>query len=82
MHPLVYGDYPRSMKVTAGSRLPAFTSSESKQVKGSFDFIGLNYYNTMFVKDEPSSLEMEQRDTIADMAIELICTSSFKMNPE
>ncbi|TYG67466.1 hypothetical protein ES288_D05G078500v1 [Gossypium darwinii] len=72
MHPLVYGDYPRSMKENAGSRLPAFTSSESKQVKGSFDFIGLNFYNTMSVKDQPSSLEMEHRDPAADMAIELI----------
>ncbi|KAL1168345.1 hypothetical protein V6Z11_A05G076600 [Gossypium hirsutum] len=72
MHPLVYGDYPRSMKENAGSRLPAFTSSESKQVKGSFDFIGLNFYNAMSVKDQPSSLEMEHRDPAADMAIELI----------
>ncbi|PPR94893.1 hypothetical protein GOBAR_AA25764 [Gossypium barbadense] len=65
-------DYPRSMKENAGSRLPAFTSSESKQVKGSFDFIGLNFYNAMSVKDQPSSLEMEHRDPAADMAIELI----------
>ncbi|KAK6235412.1 hypothetical protein SCA6_010749 [Theobroma cacao] len=41
-------------------------------VKGSFDFIGLNYYLTMYVKDQPSSLEMEQRDVVADMAIELM----------
>ncbi|WRX33948.1 Glycoside hydrolase family 1 - like 10 [Theobroma cacao] len=72
MHPLVYGDYPSLMKKTAGSRMPAFTNIESNQVKGSFDFIGLNYYLTMYVKDQPSSLEMEQRDVVADMAIELM----------
>ncbi|XVF47165.1 hypothetical protein PTKIN_Ptkin03bG0087600 [Pterospermum kingtungense] len=72
MHPLVYGEYPSSMKEIAGSRMPSFTNSESKQVKGSFEFIGLNFYNTMCVKDQPSSLEMEGRDVTADMALKLI----------
>ncbi|KAK6247590.1 hypothetical protein QUC31_019155 [Theobroma cacao] len=81
MHPLVYGDYPSLMKKTAGSRMPAFTNIESNQVKGSFDFIGLNYYLTMYVKDQPSSLEMEQRDVVADMAIELMRKSSCLLKP-
>ncbi|KAK6272519.1 hypothetical protein POUND7_009602 [Theobroma cacao] len=72
MHPLVYGDYPSSMKKVAGSRMPPFSNYESKQVKGSFDFIGLNFYLTMYVKDNPSSLEMEHRDVLADMALELL----------
>ncbi|XVF04938.1 hypothetical protein REPUB_Repub05bG0127700 [Reevesia pubescens] len=72
INPLLYGDYPRSMRETAGSRMPAFTNSESEQVKGSLDFIGLNFYLTMSVKDQPSSLEIEHRDFTADMALELI----------
>ncbi|XVF47162.1 hypothetical protein PTKIN_Ptkin03bG0087400 [Pterospermum kingtungense] len=72
MHPLVYGDYPSSMKKNAGSRLPAFTGLQSKQVKGSFDFIGLNFYFTMSVKDQPSSLEREDRDVTTDRGLELI----------
>ncbi|XP_022731532.1 beta-glucosidase 11-like [Durio zibethinus] len=76
MHPLVYGDYPGSMKEIAGSRMPAFTNFESKQVKDSFDFIGLNFYFTMCVKDQPSSLQIEHRDVMADMALELMRMSS------
>ncbi|XWS71302.1 hypothetical protein CRYUN_Cryun03dG0126700 [Craigia yunnanensis] len=72
MHPLVYGDYPSSMKKTSGSRMPAFTNFESKQVRGSFDFIGLNFYQAMYVKYQPSSLEMDGRDVTGDMALELM----------
>ena len=79
MHPLVYGDYPSSMKEISGSRMPAFTNFESKQVKGSFDFIGLNFYQAMYVKYQPSSLEMDGRGVTGDMALELMRMSSCIM---
>lgn len=41
---MVYGDYPRSMRAIAGDRLPRFTVEQSESLKGSFDFLGLNYY--------------------------------------
>ena len=69
--PLVYGDYPDVMKKIAGSRLPAFTNLESNQVKDSFDFLGLNYYFGLYIKDNSSQLSMEVRDFFADMAIEV-----------
>ncbi|KAK9281307.1 hypothetical protein L1049_004205 [Liquidambar formosana] len=72
MEPLLFGDYPNIMKKNAGSRIPAFTSDESKMVKGSFDFLGLNHYNTLNIKDNPSSLKMDHRDLAGDMAAELI----------
>ena len=68
---MVYGDYPDVMKKYLGSRLPAFTNFESNLVKGSFDFLGLNYYNMLYIKDDSSKLNMEVRDFDADMAIEL-----------
>ncbi|KAM5575291.1 beta-glucosidase 11 [Rosa sericea] len=68
INPLVFGDYPDSMKKNVGSRLPAFTSLESRSVKGSFDFLGLNYYYTDYIKDHSSSLKMENRDFNADVA--------------
>jgi len=68
---LVYGDYPDVMKKYLGSRLPAFTNFESNLVKGSFDFLGLNYYAMLYIKDDSSKLNMEVRDFNADMAIEL-----------
>ncbi|KAH7439487.1 hypothetical protein KP509_04G064200 [Ceratopteris richardii] len=54
LRPLVFGDYPGSMKRLVGNRLPTFhkgsTNRQQASVKGSFDFIGLNHYTTTFVK--------------------------------
>ena len=68
---MVYGDYPDVMKKNVGSRLPTFTNLESNLVKGSFDFLGLNYYAMLYIKDDSSKLNMEVRDFDADMAIDL-----------
>ncbi|KAL3531461.1 hypothetical protein ACH5RR_010783 [Cinchona calisaya] len=67
LHPLVFGDYPDIIKKNAGTRIPVLTPHESKLVKGSFDFIGLNHYATFYIKDDTSSLKMEIRDINADM---------------
>ncbi|XP_018686935.2 beta-glucosidase 12 isoform X1 [Musa acuminata AAA Group] len=48
MDPLTQGDYPFTMRAIVGNRLPKFTAKQSKMVRGSFDFIGLNYYTTYF----------------------------------
>ncbi|KAJ0842917.1 putative beta-glucosidase [Helianthus annuus] len=72
LNPLVYGDYPEIMKKNAGSRIPNFTKQESERIKGSFDFVGVNHYDTISIKNNPSSLEMETRDMYADMAATLI----------
>ncbi|KAM4086500.1 hypothetical protein ACJW30_10G106600 [Castanea mollissima] len=72
LDPLVFGDYPNIMKQNVGARMPAFTDHESKQVKGSFDFIGIVHYNNMYVKDKSNSLKMVYRDFLMDAAIELI----------
>ncbi|GAB2289611.1 Belongs to the glycosyl hydrolase 1 [Dionaea muscipula] len=69
MHPLTFGDYPEIIKRNAGKRLPTFTEDESKLVKGSIDFIGINHYSTLFIKDNPSSLKMELRDYLTDIAV-------------
>ncbi|TQD71475.1 hypothetical protein C1H46_042987 [Malus baccata] len=48
MEPLVYGDYPKIMRLLAKRRIPTFTVEEKKLMKGSFDFIGVNYYTARF----------------------------------
>lgn len=48
LNPLTYGDYPRIMRTAVGNRLPKFTAEESKLVKGSYDYLGLNYYTANF----------------------------------
>ncbi|KAL0346467.1 UNVERIFIED_CONTAM: Beta-glucosidase 12 [Sesamum calycinum] len=44
MNPLVYGEYPKIMQFLVGNRLPNFTKEQAAMVKGSFDYVGLNYY--------------------------------------
>lgn len=48
MDPIVNGDYPSSMRSLVGNRLPEFSEEESSMLKGSFDFIGLNYYTSNY----------------------------------
>ncbi|KAM7528872.1 hypothetical protein LguiB_032282 [Lonicera macranthoides] len=37
------------MEKLVGKRLPKFTKKESRELKGSFDFIGINYYTAYYV---------------------------------
>ncbi|KAM7508714.1 hypothetical protein LguiA_019167 [Lonicera macranthoides] len=55
MEPLTTGDYPESMKKLVGSRLPKFSVEQSEKLKGSYDFLGLNYYTATYVTDGPKS---------------------------
>ncbi|XP_074039722.1 myrosinase 1 isoform X2 [Leptinotarsa decemlineata] len=58
--PIVFGDYPEMMieridrysreQGFPESRLPKFTEEEKRQLKGSFDFIGINNYVTIRVE--------------------------------
>lgn len=63
------------MKENAGQRLPDFTKAEAEQVKGSFDFIGLNHYTSAYVKDSCNGPMPGLRDYNADMFATV--TSSF-----
>lgn len=49
--PLIYGDYPAEMRHYLGSALPRFSDRDRKLIKGSLDFIGLNHYSALYVKD-------------------------------
>ncbi|KAI5082926.1 hypothetical protein GOP47_0002669 [Adiantum capillus-veneris] len=49
IEPVLYGDYPISMKKIVGSRLPSFTEEESERIRGSVDFIGLNAVTSIYV---------------------------------
>jgi beta-glucosidase/6-phospho-beta-glucosidase/beta-galactosidase len=66
MHPLMKGNYPQVMideiarfsaeENRVQSRLPAFTAAEIERIKGSTDFMGLNYYSSYLasVAENPS----------------------------
>ncbi|XP_077212364.1 beta-glucosidase 31-like [Tasmannia lanceolata] len=67
LEPLVYGDYPATMREIVGSRLPSFSEAESKRLKRSFDFIGLNHYVVLYVQDAPAETDKE-RDYVTDIS--------------
>jgi len=53
MEPLTSGKYPESMRFLVGERLPKFSKQEAKLLRDSFDFIGINYYTSVYVADKP-----------------------------
>lgn len=71
LNPFIFGEYPATMKKNVGSRLPFFTSREANMVKGSLDFLGINFYYSFYVKNNAKSLQQKNRDYTADMAVEL-----------
>ncbi|MED6130941.1 hypothetical protein PIB30_005597 [Stylosanthes scabra] len=72
LNPFIFGEYPETMKKIVGSRLPSFTQKESNLVKGSMDFLGINFYYSVSVKNDNQTVRMDHRDYISDMAAELI----------
>ncbi|KAL5705687.1 beta-glucosidase [Ranunculus cassubicifolius] len=71
LDPLVYGKYPAIMRKIVGSRLPFFTKNESKRLKGSFDFIGLNHYCALYVQDLPRTSDEYGSDYTRDISIKI-----------
>ncbi|KAM7508125.1 hypothetical protein LguiA_018578 [Lonicera macranthoides] len=65
MDPLATGTYPQNMINLAGSRLPKFSIEQSIKVKGSYDFLGLNYYTGKYVTSASHS-DIESSSYITD----------------
>ncbi|CAA3014443.1 beta-glucosidase-like [Olea europaea subsp. europaea] len=55
LEPLVTGDYPESMIKNVGKCLPKFTLEKEKLVKGSYDFLGINYYTANYVTNDTTN---------------------------
>ncbi|KAI9168918.1 hypothetical protein LWI28_003970 [Acer negundo] len=55
MDPITNGNYPKSMQILVGDRLPKFTESETQFVKRSMDLIGLNYHTATYADNLTSS---------------------------
>ncbi|KAM4084647.1 hypothetical protein ACB094_08G148400 [Castanea mollissima] len=53
------------MRSLVGDRLPIFTKEQSKLVKGSFDFLGLNYYTANYAADSDHS-KAENKSYLTD----------------
>ncbi|OAY40071.1 beta-glucosidase 24 [Manihot esculenta] len=50
MDPLTYGRYPRRVRDLVGDRLPKFTDKEADLLRGSYDFLGIQYYTAYYAK--------------------------------
>ncbi|KAK4487536.1 hypothetical protein RD792_005818 [Penstemon davidsonii] len=51
--PVTTGDYPPNMRKSVKERLPLFSPEETNLIKGSYDFLGLNYYTTWYATNAP-----------------------------
>jgi len=51
LDPIVFGEYPTIMQDLVGTRLPIITLDLSEKLRGSYDFIGVNYYSTCYGAD-------------------------------
>ncbi|KAF9608315.1 hypothetical protein IFM89_008937 [Coptis chinensis] len=76
MDPLTYGNYPRSMQSLAGNRLPKYSKQQSCIVKGSYDFLGLNYYTANFAGNVMSSKDVPPR-YLTDFHARLSCKLKY-----
>ncbi|CAN6468869.1 unnamed protein product [Victoria cruziana] len=76
INPLVFGDYPDTMKENVGPRLPTFSKYQSALVKGSFDFIGINHYVTMAISENRQSAREKKRDYMEDMLASFVSNST------
>ncbi|CAA7398429.1 unnamed protein product [Spirodela intermedia] len=72
VNPLVNGDYPSTMKERTGNKMPSFSVYQSEYIKGSFDFLGVNHYATVWVSDVSSdNSSTYERDFGFDMSVKL-----------
>lgn len=87
MEPLNSGKYPAVMVDQVGKRLPKFSKRQSLLVKGSFDFIGLNYYTSYYAADIPC--QTKNRTLLTDSCVNstsklhkmiLNCLNTFSLN--
>ncbi|CAN6454492.1 unnamed protein product [Victoria cruziana] len=60
LHPIVYGEYPKTMQDIVRERLPKFSRQEVNMVKGSIDFLGVNQYTAYYMYNQ---LQVSQKPT-------------------
>ncbi|KAG9441694.1 hypothetical protein H6P81_017548 [Aristolochia fimbriata] len=51
LDPIIYGKYPEKMRKLIGSKLPTFSRNDLRRLHKATDFIGINHYSSLYVKD-------------------------------
>lgn len=59
-----------------GERLPKFTEKQSLMVKGSYDFIGINYYSANYATNGSCSAS-ENPNYSSDFCLEFSCEWNY-----
>ncbi|XLS82235.1 hypothetical protein HN51_048066 [Arachis hypogaea] len=77
MEPITKGDYPSSMQLLVGNRLPKFSSYQSGILRGSFDFIGLNYYTSSYYAADAPELSKAKPSYLTDSLVTLTSKNMF-----
>lgn len=75
MEPLKSGNYPTEMATYVKERLPKFSKRQSSMLKGSFDFIGLNYYSAQYAANGSCTKENPRLST--DSCVVLSCEFQY-----
>ncbi|XP_057862323.1 putative beta-glucosidase 41 isoform X2 [Cryptomeria japonica] len=76
MDPIYKGDYPASMRQMVDNRLPKFSKEQSKLLRGSLDFVGINHYTTLYARNDRSRIRKRiLNDACSDSAV---ITSPFR----
>jgi beta-glucosidase len=76
------GDYPASMRLQLGDRLPRFTPEESALVKGSSDFYGMNTYTSDYIKDKNHLGPAPEEDYFGNVEITQVGPDGKQMGPQ
>ncbi|KAJ7014862.1 beta-glucosidase 41 isoform X1 [Populus alba x Populus x berolinensis] len=77
LDPLILGKYPLSMKKLVGERLPEISQGMSKLLVGSFDFVGINHYTTLYVRNDRTRIrKLILQDASSDAAVITTCKMS------
>ncbi|XP_024020701.1 beta-glucosidase 17 [Morus notabilis] len=74
--PIVFGDYSKIMRSLVGHRLPKFTDAQSELLKGSYDFLGLNYYTARYADDSNDNVSSHNPRPANDMHVNLTIEGS------
>ncbi|KAF3431705.1 hypothetical protein FNV43_RR27028 [Rhamnella rubrinervis] len=79
--PLVYGRYPKSMRKLVKERLPNFSKEEKSLIKASFDYLGINYYLSLFAQNmrkRPTGILHHEVDSLA-LGVGVLQANDVKM---
>ncbi len=72
LDPIYFGKYPTIMQKQLGDRLPCLSPGESKAIKGTVDFLGINHYTSHYTINQQNSSIPPSKPMYQDTKAEII----------